>query len=560
MNEFVIFFFVKYKLVKLWMKKSYTLLLILFFAEVSFAQNSLSDGLVAYYPFTGNSLDYSGNNNHASTNSGVSLTTDKDGNSNKAYGFNGTSSAWIDAANYSTLNTANMNNFAISVWFYPASGAAPNSDRNIVQMQDAQNRNYTITYNATTSKIDYYNWNGPLGVGNIKFSSNTNIVQNTWNHLVLRIDSNNKTELFINNIFEGFSNTVVVKPVSPVLVIGRHPIVSGTWNFLGKIDEVRVYNRYITNVNITSLFTSCNMSSTSITNTGPTTFCVGKSVMLNANLLGNTYSYTWRLNGNVISGATSSSYLALQQGTYTLRTDSSSCSSVSLPVSVIVNPIPSVSITPIPSFINLKAAPIALSGNPSGGIFTGEGVSASSLNPILSKLGAKNIKYTYVDSKGCTNAAQLTTIIYDTTICAIRDTIRTTIRDTIRTTIIDTILRYDTLRVTINKYDTIRVSVTDTLIINANLTSVNNPSIVNTIKIFPNPAMSFITIDYGSYNLMSGYQLKITNAIGQTMYSSPINQQQISLDLSSWTGKGIYYVDLFNNLGQRIDTRKIVLQ
>lgn len=45
-----------------------------------------SDGLVAYYPFNGNANDASGNGNNG-TVSGATLTSDKDGNTNKAYEF-----------------------------------------------------------------------------------------------------------------------------------------------------------------------------------------------------------------------------------------------------------------------------------------------------------------------------------------------------------------------------------------------------------------------------------------------------------------------------------------
>jgi CARDB len=46
------------------------------------------NGLVAYYPFNGNANDESGNANHG-TPSGVTATTDRYGNPNSAYSFNG---------------------------------------------------------------------------------------------------------------------------------------------------------------------------------------------------------------------------------------------------------------------------------------------------------------------------------------------------------------------------------------------------------------------------------------------------------------------------------------
>jgi hypothetical protein len=47
-----------------------------------------SEDLVAWYPFNGNANDESGNGNNGTVN-GATLTTDKDGNENSAYSFDG---------------------------------------------------------------------------------------------------------------------------------------------------------------------------------------------------------------------------------------------------------------------------------------------------------------------------------------------------------------------------------------------------------------------------------------------------------------------------------------
>ena len=48
----------------------------------------LNEGLVAYYPFNGNAIDESGNGNDG-TVTGASLTTDRLGDENSAYYFDG---------------------------------------------------------------------------------------------------------------------------------------------------------------------------------------------------------------------------------------------------------------------------------------------------------------------------------------------------------------------------------------------------------------------------------------------------------------------------------------
>lgn len=104
------------------------------------------------------------------------------------------------------------------------------------------------------------------------------------------------------------------------------------------------------------------------------------------------------------------------------------------------------------------------------------------------------------------------------------------------------------------------ITVTDTLIINTGLIGVNPISYKNTIKIFPNPTNDHITIDYGNYAVLNGYQLIIENSLGQQMFQTPINQQSSYISLASWTGNGLYFVHIIDSLGNTIDIRKIVLQ
>jgi hypothetical protein len=80
------------------------------------------------------------------------------------------------------------------------------------------------------------------------------------------------------------------------------------------------------------------------------------------------------------------------------------------------------------------------------------------------------------------------------------------------------------------------------------------------LKIYPNPAKDHITIDYGVFGRMSGYTLKIVNTLGQMVFSTPINQQTSYINLSTWTGKGMYYVQIYDASNTLTENRKIVLQ
>ena len=104
------------------------------------------------------------------------------------------------------------------------------------------------------------------------------------------------------------------------------------------------------------------------------------------------------------------------------------------------------------------------------------------------------------------------------------------------------------------------VTVTDTLLINTTITGFNPVTYQNTIKVWPNPSNDHITIDNGNIANLAGYQIKITNSLGQQVFQSNITQQQFYVDLSTWTGNGIYFVHIIDGQGNTIDIKKIVLQ
>lgn len=86
-------------------------------------------------------------------------------------------------------------------------------------------------------------------------------------------------------------------------------------------------------------------SSPTITAMGNTTFCDGDYVILRANNGGAGATYTWRRNGQNISGANGNEYSATLAGDYSCQiTGSSSCTGLSNTIIVTVNPSPPVAI------------------------------------------------------------------------------------------------------------------------------------------------------------------------------------------------------------------------
>ncbi|MDA8886775.1 T9SS type A sorting domain-containing protein [Bacteroidia bacterium] len=116
----------------------------------------------------------------------------------------------------------------------------------------------------------------------------------------------------------------------------------------------------------------------------------------------------------------------------------------------------------------------------------------------------------------------------------------------------------DTTFVTVQ--DTTFVTVQDTLVIDVTLTGVSAPNNMNTVKVYPNPAIDQITIDNGNLSSMAGYSMEIKNSLGQSVFRSLVNQQQFTINLNAWNGNGLYFLYIEDANSNIIEIKKIVLQ
>ena len=168
--------------------------------------------------------------------------------------------------------------------------------------------------------------------------------------------------------------------------------------------------------------------------------------------------------------------------------------------------------------------------------------------------------------------------IYDTTFINTFDTTFITNYDTTFITVFDSVLVIDSISIfdttfvnyydtnyisiydTITYYDSVLISVTDTLIINVNLSGISSPNNSNTLKIYPNPANDIVFIDNGNFNSMSNYNLKIINSLGQEVFNSFITITQFQIPITSFGGLGLYYIQLYNDTGGLLEIRKLIIQ
>ena len=198
--------------------------------EVRDLSNYPTGNLVCFYPFNGNANDESGNNNNGVVSNAM-LTTDRHGNTNSAYLFNGTTSS-IDVANNSSLNFQNY--ITINFWLkanqffsreqYPISHGSW-ENRWKVSISNGKLR-WTIKTNSGVTDLD----------SNIPLSLNT-----LYNFTVLYDGS--YMEIYVNGSLDSFKQwSGTILQTSSDLTIGQDLPGNNQYNFSGILDDIRIFD------------------------------------------------------------------------------------------------------------------------------------------------------------------------------------------------------------------------------------------------------------------------------------------------------------------------------
>ncbi|RFS15455.1 LamG domain-containing protein [Emticicia sp. C21] len=245
----------------------------------SFAQNSVPQGLIAYYPFNGNANDVSGSGNNG-TVVGALLTTDRFGNANNAYSFNG-SSDYISINNPANLPLGNSPR-TISVWLNPANWAGE----------------WTLTAVAYGSASTSNAFMFGLGQNIIAVQGWVNDVSsplvysiNQWINAVCTYDGTN-VAIYINGNLIGSGTSISWNTVGTEFYIGGRVSLGNSF-FDGKLDDIGIWNRVLTNSEIQKLYLEGESGKTIIQNNA-------KSILITPDLIQSNSTVTG--TGNTFIG------------------------------------------------------------------------------------------------------------------------------------------------------------------------------------------------------------------------------------------------------------------
>jgi Concanavalin A-like lectin/glucanases superfamily/Secretion system C-terminal sorting domain len=266
-----------------------TLLFSLLISTNTYSQGTLSNGLMAYYPFTGNANDISGNNNNPVFNN-ATLTSDRFGTSNSAYHFNGVNN-YMKVVNNPTINFANQ--MSIALWVKPTGFYIGPCNNNMLLMKgdaDYLQGNYSLRFadgingcsNSNTSQEYFYDGNGG--------SSNTPFVQlNQWYSVVSTYDGTT-ARIYVNCILRAsVAASVSTFTNNFDLFFGHLNNAQYPYWLNGDLDEVRIYNRALTQAEVNQ-YGGCSIPCPSDTSINYNK-CFNQNTTLNARA-GNTYSWS----------------------------------------------------------------------------------------------------------------------------------------------------------------------------------------------------------------------------------------------------------------------------
>lgn len=224
---------------------------------------SLANGLVAWYPFCGNANDESGGTANLSSFGNTALTTDRFGQSNRAYSFDGNGDYF--KASSTGLPTAER---TVSIWFYANDIGVGTSGRSLFGyggQNCGQSWNMLIDNPGSQNGLNSFEVQGHCNANSVTYNYGNNHPNNQWHHWAITTSANG-TKFYLDGISVTTSSTFINNSIvnGKDLIIGGIPSPSGIGFYVdnnvaafnGKLDDIGIWNRALSTSEIALLATS----------------------------------------------------------------------------------------------------------------------------------------------------------------------------------------------------------------------------------------------------------------------------------------------------------------
>jgi trimeric autotransporter adhesin len=218
-------------------------------------KNIPRDGLIAEWLFSGNADDTIGNGNNGALVNSPTLVSDRFGNTNSSYEFNGVDQ-WIESINSNFLNYLTKGTF--SFWF---SGNATQSAF-LSYYNDILNITLIQIFLQSSSEIRFQFYDFATTNINYHISTVFNFASDTYYHIVYTYDGDGH-KCYINSqeynvVASATPNYYISDLINSVgdlyLTVGCRRLPSEGRFFNGVIDDLRIYDRVLSSEEINQLY------------------------------------------------------------------------------------------------------------------------------------------------------------------------------------------------------------------------------------------------------------------------------------------------------------------
>ena len=296
-----------------------------------------TNGLVGWWPFNGNANDESGNGNNGTTMNGANFGADRNGQLNCSAEFTTdvTVPTPANVGQYILIpHNTNMSviNFSISVWINPlVKNACIITKRNA---SDASSASFELTHEDEfqgQKGLSCSFSDNTCGLGGYAWSNQGIVPDSLWSHLVY-VYTNSVVNQYLNgnliySFNSGTNSTGCNNNTATLRFGGLHWNNDADW-FKGKIDDIGIWNRALTQCEIQDLY-NAELNSLSVSGGPDQEICEGQSTSLFGT---GASTYTW--SNNVVNGV---GFLPTATSSYILTgTDANGCIGTDT-VNVVVN-------------------------------------------------------------------------------------------------------------------------------------------------------------------------------------------------------------------------------
>jgi hypothetical protein len=273
------------------------------------SQNSLTpidSALVACYPFSGNANDLSGNGYNGVVQ-GAALTADRFGNPNSAYYF---------AGNTTTTNIlipgfgAALSGAGVSISFWANKTSYETRAAFLMTADNASNRLCACVYygNMVSNAQVFWDCGDIFNNGRQFYNGCPLPAAGVWDHwvMVTAVPGNgNFMKVYKNGVLQNTklsSSTFVASATRSLSIGGGFDVSNGNLWFEGKLDDIRIYKRALTQNDVTFLFNtnfSCSyaaMPPVTTVSVNSTNYCANTNIQCYSNSTNGATSWSWSVS------------------------------------------------------------------------------------------------------------------------------------------------------------------------------------------------------------------------------------------------------------------------